>query len=49
MKLRQPRITLEKKEQILTDYKTEGMSIEQILKRNKISVGSLYRILKEKL
>lgn len=49
MKLRQPRISLEQKLRVITDYNTKGMSIEDILKRNHISVGSLYRIIKEKV
>ena len=47
MKLRQPRITLEQKLRIVTDYNTAGMSIDTILKRNHISVGTLYRIIKQ--
>jgi transposase len=49
MKLRNPKISLETKLRVITDYATEGMSIEQIMKRNHISVSSLYRILKEKV
>jgi hypothetical protein len=48
MKLRQPRITPEQKVQILTDYNS-NMKISEILKRNNISQGTLYRIIKEKV
>jgi Mor family transcriptional regulator len=49
VKMRKPRISLERKMRILTDYNTEGMPIETILKRNHVSVHSLYRIIKEKV
>ena len=48
MKLRQPRITHETKLRVLTDYNSK-MPVDEIIKRHKISQGSLYRIIKEKV
>jgi len=49
MKLRKPHISLETKLRVITDYNTKGMAIEDILKRNKVSLASMYRIIKEKM
>lgn len=48
MKLRKPRISGETKARVITDYNA-GISIGEILKRNNISLGTLYRILKQKI
>ena len=48
IKMRRPKLDMKRKLRLITDYNTEGMSINTILKRNHISVHTLYKVIKEK-
>jgi hypothetical protein len=48
MELRKPRITPETKVKVIADYNS-NMKVADILIRNKISLRTLYRIIKEKV
>ena len=47
--MRKPRITLETKLRVITDYNSPGMPIETIMKRNHVSLATLYRIIGEEV
>ena len=45
MKYRKPRILLETKLRVVTDYNS-GMKVDEIAARNRVSIKSIYRIIK---